>query len=231
MTPIEIQNIVDGECSHEDRCKLLGAIGDDAQAWRRLALALIEEQEFSRQIGATNYGDQHFGRLTAIAPKMIASPLVSQPVQGSRDERTADSWTRYARPLLPALAASVLVLIGFWGGAFLERRTSELTADRVPTSAIERGAMLATTKPPSLDGMKMLWPNIEGTEIPLYDLSQVDPTEMWAKEDYEFALANEQLRRRGFELDVRPELYTGTLNDGRRLVVPVKHVGLKPYGQ
>jgi len=29
---------------------------------------------------------------------------------------------------------------------------------------------------------------------------------------------------------VKPEYYTGKLHDGRKLIVPVKQVGLKPYG-
>ena len=80
--------------------------------------------------------------------------------------------------------------------------------------------------------MKMVvtGPNSEPSEIPIYDMEEVDPTVMWTKENYEIARMNEKLRKQGYELDVRPEYYTGTLNDGRKLIVPVKHVGLKPFG-
>ena len=80
--------------------------------------------------------------------------------------------------------------------------------------------------------MKMLvsGPNKETTEIPIYDLEAIDHDVIVARELYEVARINQRLRKEGFELDVRPEYYTGKLNDGRQLIVPVKHVGFKPYG-
>lgn len=136
------------------------------------------------------------------------------------------------------LAASLLLGLGIYGGSLLP--TLEIWnpkgADSLTLAGLEKPVERSQDYRP-LDGtldsdMKMLvsGPNRVTEEIPIYDLNAVDHDVFVAREMYEVARINQRLRREGFELDVRPEYYTGKLHDGRQLIVPVKHVGVKPYG-
>ncbi|MEQ1828843.1 MAG: hypothetical protein ABL921_22965 [Pirellula sp.] len=236
MTPSELQKIVDGEISHEDRAKLLNSLGENSHAWRMLALALIEEHEWSRRIA---FADR-YNKESAVwdqSTREGTAPIWVQPrVPLFAQDGNAKSASRF-RPWTVALAASVLFLAGFYGSSWFGSGKSiqspSLASDSAAYHAnLGKESMLATREMDDGNGMKIVLtgPNSETSEIPIYDLKNFDPSVIWAREDIEFAKANEQLRRRGYELDVRPELYTGTLNDGRQLVVPVKHFGLKPYG-
>lgn len=239
--------IVDGEFSHEQRAEILQRLDKEPQGWRILALALLEEQEWSRQLSVANNASpaasielKSFEEGTAAA---LVQPLVNsvqpadstvQPVVQTARAALNASPSRFAHPWLSALAASILMAVGFYGGAILTNQhlPVELGARNEQLGQSGSRAKLASPQEWEFDGMKMVMtgPNTETSEIPIYDLEEVDPEILWAKENSEIARVNEQLRRRGYELDVRPEYFTSTLNDGRKLVVPVKHVGLKPYG-
>lgn len=67
-------------------------------------------------------------------------------------------------------------------------------------------------------------------EIPLLDAKEVDPKLVLANEALEFAKLNQQLKRKGYQLDVQPQYFSGKLDDGRKVLVPVHNVSLKPYG-
>ncbi|MEI7460646.1 MAG: hypothetical protein WCK15_14630 [Pirellula sp.] len=182
---------------------------------------MLEEQQWMNQISAASR--------SPLSP--IASDCISAEAPLNNTEKPR---LKSAQPFVSsqvwfsALAAGLLMAIGFYGGSFLADRSSALSRSKPPS------VVVANEPPRDSDyrGMKMVvtGPNSEPSEIPIYDMEEVDPTVMWAKENYEIARMNEKLRKQGYELDVRPEYYTGTLNDGRKLIVPVKHVGLKPFG-
>jgi hypothetical protein len=68
------------------------------------------------------------------------------------------------------------------------------------------------------------------SEIPLVNAKDIDPKLLMASEALEMAKLNKQLRRQGYEMDVKPQYYSGNLGDGRKVVVPIHNVSLKPYG-
>jgi len=221
INPNKLQMIVDGECSHEVRLDFLRELDAEPQGWRTLALAMLEEQQWMNQISAASHSP-----LSPIASDCISAEA---PLNNAEKPRL-----KSVRPFVSsqvwfsALAAGLLMAIGFYGGSFLADRSSALSSSNAPS------VVIANEPPREIDyrGMKMVvtGPNSEPSEIPIYDMEEVDPTVMWAKENYEIARMNEKLRKQGYELDIRPEYYTGTLNDGRKLIVPVKNVGLKPFG-
>lgn len=221
INPNKLQMIVDGECSHEVRLDFLLELDAEPQGWRTLALAMLEEQQWMNQISAASHSP-----LSPIASDCISAEV---PLNNAEKPRLKSAQPFFAsQAWFSALAAGLLMAIGFYGGSYLADRSSALSSSKVPLSVV------ANEPPREIDyhGMKMVvtGPNSEPSEIPIYDMEEVDPTVMWAKENYEIARMNEKLRKQGYELDVRPEYYTGTLNDGRKLIVPVKHVGLKPFG-
>ena len=221
INPNKLQMIVDGECSHEVRLDFLRELDAEPQGWRTLALAMLEEQQWMDQIRAASHSP-----LSPIASDCISAEV---PLNNAEKPRLKSAQPFVAsQAWFSALAAGLLMAIGFYGGSYLADRSSALSSSKAPL------AVVANEPPREIDyhGMKMVvtGPNSEPSEIPIYDMEEVDPTVMWAKENYEIARMNEKLRKQGYELDVRPEYYTGTLNDGRKLIVPVKHVGLKPFG-
>jgi biotin operon repressor len=54
---------------------------------------------------------------------------------------------------------------------------------------------------------------------------------VYAKRAYEIEKAKEQLRRNGYDVDLQHNYLTGQLQDGRKVIVPIQEVGLRPYGQ
>lgn len=213
--------IVDGECSHEVRLDFLRELDAEPQGWRTLALAMLEEQQWMNQISAASHSP-----LSPIASDCISAEA---PLNNAEKPRLKSARSFVSSQVwFSALAAGLLMAIGFYGGSFLADRSSALSSSNAPS------VVIANEPPREIDyrGMKMVvtGPNSEPSEIPIYDMEEVDPTVMWAKENYEIARMNEKLRKQGYELDIRPEYYTGTLNDGRKLIVPVKNVGLKPFG-
>ena len=244
VTQSQIQSIVDGECSHEARAMLLQEIETKPSEWRTLALALLEEQEWAKHISSvanrssmttrptktTADEVQELGNFVQEQPRVHVASIAQWGASGEDSAKRSGPW-------LSVLAASLLVGIGIYGGSFLTGLNSMKSYDGTMAVAKTDDAVPRIDEESLLDGsldseMRMLvsGPNREREEIPIYDLNAIDHDVFVAREMYEVAKINQRLRKEGFELDVRPEYYTGKLNDGRQLIVPVKHVGLKPYG-
>jgi len=242
ITSDQIQSIVDGECSHETRALLLKGLENQPSGWRTLALLLLEEQQWSKGIAAI---PQCKGS-SQLEP-LIGSHANSTANTDSRVQllvrlsKPASNGTRFQTrnaPWLSALAASLLLGIGIYGGSTLSKWESSRNTATEPKFvgiANEKSAVGdVISRIPTMRESDMTilvsGPNNVKSEIPVYDLDISDQDLFFAKENYEIAKINQRLRREGYELDVRPEYYTGKLNDGRNLIVPVKHVGVRPYG-
>ncbi len=248
ITPNQIQTLVDGECSHESRALLLRQVETQPSAWRTLALALLEEQQWAKQIVQLAKDQvqaqivQDTLRLSSESNKALsrstrAHPFVNLSSIGLLG-KSRDHSSNRGLPWMTVLAASLLIGLGIYGGSFLPtlRMMNPNGSDTSTLAELENPVEGSQDYRP-LNGMldtnmKMLvsGPNRQTEEIPIYDLNAVDHDVFVAREMYEVAKINQRLRREGFELDVRPEYYTGKLHDGRQLIVPVKHVGVKPYG-
>ena len=131
ITPNQIQTIVDGECSHECRALLLHEIESQPAAWRALALALLEEQQWSKQIAelakrktpvsiAQHASSSRFvseNALFSSAPVQSLVQLSGVGLHGTSNEVIGSK----GFPWLTILAASLLLGLGFYGGSFLPK--------------------------------------------------------------------------------------------------------------
>ena len=235
MTPTSLQKIVDGEMTQAMLAIALRDLDSDQANWRKLALALLEEQQWAKQIEQMKNARQETISKALVSGEASRSGTGSKAsVQRFASVAGSSGMGSARSAFFGALAASLILGIGFAGGYMMfDRQAPSGSEVNSMTSAILKPSSSSKLKWRSFDdGMKMVvtGPNDEKAEIPIYDLGEIDPTEMWAKEDFELAQLNEKLRRKGYQLEVRPEYYTSELNDGRQLVVPVKNVGLKPYG-
>jgi hypothetical protein len=239
ITPTTLQKIVDGELAPDMLAITLRQFDSEPTHWRSLALAMLEEQQWAKQIAdmqaaksgiaspsnSANANSANGGERPAMARLTAVQPLVSS-ASGFVERRQQPIW-------MGALAASLLIGIGFYSGAWL-------TGGKAPSNTLGLPSQAVATQPPRPlksrsginDGMKMVvtGPNAETAEIPIYDLEEIDHSELWAKEDLELARLKKELRRKGYQLEVQPEYFTSKLNDGRQLIVPVNNVNLKPFG-
>jgi hypothetical protein len=239
-----LQRIVDGELSREALSAALREVDRHPSDWRQVALALLEDQQWSKGVVALQRQTELKSLLADESPQPQIQSIASHELRTVelQSPSSIEPSLRLVPAFWSALAASFLLAIGFYSGAFLARSqnqavgsSNDLIAQRHvdikdgQLDLVEHGSILNSPLNPDMK-MVMNGPGSKTKEIPIYDFEEVDTAVLWAKENYEVAKWNEQLRRRGYELDVKPEYYTGRLNDGRQLIVPVKNVALKPYG-
>ncbi|XZE35906.1 hypothetical protein SH501x_001455 [Pirellulaceae bacterium SH501] len=253
IDPLRLQSLVDGECSVSQRRELLESCDSNPSQWKEVALALLEEQQFSKHIRAVTPPSR------AIAPDGTRAGSRSNAGSQSSTEETAplslvslpattDTPSRPAHPSSqssswwPMLAAGFIGLAAFFGGRMLpfSDQSDVIGPDVRATTfkpAIEPGSVaanqLVSTQNNPYEGLPEtdLRVQIGNEDIPIFDPEELDPQLVMALQAYEVQKANQRLRQQGFEIDLRPEYMTGQLNDGRQVVVPIHQVGLRAYGQ
>jgi hypothetical protein len=228
MNPLDLQRIVDGELSHELRAELLRALGPDSSQWQELALLLLEDQELSKQIL----------REPPIAPKhLIRVGLESDAPPSTRSKKSSLGYRLLAVCAIFAVGLGSGLGSGFWFKAIAPQaasssQASSLTKSDMP-SAFPSDSNRASGA--SFDYVSPWRVRVENDsdraiEIPLVDAREIDPQLILANNALEIAKLNQQLKRRGYELEAKPAMYSGALEDGRRIMVPIHNVSLRPYG-
>ncbi len=228
MNPLDLQRIVDGELSHELRCELLRALGPDSSQWQELALLLLEDQELSKQIL----------REPPIAPKhIVRASLESDALPSTRSKKSSLGYRLLAVCAIFTVGLGSGLGSGFWFKAIAPEaastsQASSLTKSDMP-SAFPSDPNRASGA--SFDYVSPWRVRVENAsdraiEIPLVDAREIDPQLILANNALEIAKLNQQLKRRGYELEAKPTMYSGALEDGRRIMVPINNVSLRPYG-
>ena len=244
MNPLDLQRIVDGELSHELRSELLRSLEPDSLQWQELALLLLEDQELSKQIRSE----------PPIEPlSLVRASLESDVLRTTRSKKSSLGY----RLLAVCAIFSVGLGSGFWFKAIAPEsastsQASSLTKSELPTSIPNDSnrnriedfagdstvAQLVDSIPSSGASFEYVSPwrvRVENAsdraiEIPLVDAREIDPHLILANNALEIAKLNQQLKRRGYELEAKPTMYSGALEDGRRIMVPIHNVSLRPYG-
>lgn len=244
MNPLDLQRIVDGELSHELRSELLRSLEPDSLQWQELALMLLEDQELSKQIRSE----------PPIEPlSLVRASLESDVLRTTRSKKSSLGY----RLLAVCAIFSVGLGSGFWFKAIAPEsastsQASSLTKSELPTSIPSDSnrnriedfagdstvAQLVDSIPSSGASFEYVSPwrvRVENAsdraiEIPLVDAREIDPQLILANNALEIAKLNQQLKRRGYELEAKPTMYSGALEDGRRIMVPIHNVSLRPYG-
>lgn len=254
MAPLELQRLIDGEMTHAQRADLLHRLGNDTQQWKTLALSLLEEQQWSREVSRAVRPES-----TPVPPPsnaesptvMLAHPTPSLGRDEGNNNRGVgassgmSAGTRRSWNWVSALAAGALFTVGLAGGSWMRSLQSagEGQGGAITHSSIDGGNRnVAVSAPENPYRYKSTWGEtvpmrmvVSGldskkSEIPLVNAKDIDPKLLMASDALEMAKLNKQLRRQGYEMDVRPQYYSGDLGDGRKVVVPIHNVSLKPYG-
>ncbi len=241
MTPLQRQRLIDGEMSHSERADLLNGLDKDPSQWKALAMGLLEELVWIQQFPKSLENKQESS--PPIAPTQISLVDRSDDLL-PQDKKTSVRWG--AREFGALATAAVLFLAFGWfvGRLALLNDSRYVQEHGLYTAAkppVEQGsgnqAMLpqgwtSDSLAKDRDSLRnqMLDDDQFAHEIPLLDAKEVDPKLVLANEALEFAKLNQQLKRKGYQLDVQPQYFSGKLDDGRKVLVPVHNVSLKPYG-
>ena len=244
MNPLDLQRIVDGELSHELRAELLRSLGPDSLQWQELALLLLEDQELSKQIRSEPPLDPI---------SLVRASLESDVLRTTHSKKSSLGY----RLLAVCAIFSVGLGSGFWFKTIAPEsastsQASSLTKSELPTaipsdsnrdrtedlaggSAVAQLVDSIPSSGASFDYVSPWRVRVENAsdraiEIPLVDAREIDPQLILANNALEIAKLNQQLKRRGYELEAKPTMYSGALEDGRRIMVPIHNVSLRPYG-
>ncbi|MFN7737499.1 MAG: hypothetical protein ACK52S_22085 [Pirellula sp.] len=259
MAPLELQRLIDGEMTHAQRAELLHRLGDYTEQWKTLAMSLLEEQQWSREISQV------------VKPEVVPVPVQPHPESPTvmlahpapsliRDEDTVNhgfgpstgmsAGTKRSWNWVSALAAGAIFTFGLAGGSWMrslqsagEGQGGAMTQGPLGAGnsrGVDNEVAVNSTESPArykssweaTAPMRMVVSGLDSkkSEIPLVNAKDIDPKLLMASEALEMAKLNKQLRRQGYEMDVRPQYYSGDLGDGRKVVVPIHNVSLKPYG-
>jgi hypothetical protein len=229
MSPLDLQRIVDGELDHAARARVLETLGDDARNWRSLALALLEDQQWSRELRSDSFlvneafqangsKNGHHGSSDSSSHRHQIRPSKSL---SSNSTPSGSSW-------FTALAAVMLLGIGVVGGMWFRGSQSN---DSIHSMANSVDNPLADRPLP----MKMVLSGLGGSdkrpvEIPVVEANQTDPNTLWARDAQQLAALQQRLKREGYRMEWKPQFYSGRMNDGSQIVVPVHNVALKSVG-
>jgi hypothetical protein len=237
MDKLELQRLFDGELDHEQRRRVLDHLDNHPAEWRTVALAMLEEQAFCREFSSLRATQS----LAPLRPSTCESES-TLPVQTSvANKSEINRW------LPMTLAASMLIAIGAFGGNRLASRWSSSN----PTSPSSVLNSVASVPPPQVDqdapvsDVRSLRPigelkfasdvssNVNGgsAHVPMFEAAPEDLRQMLMAQQKQIQQWNDQLRRRGFEIDWQPEMIESRLPDGRSVVVPIQEVRVRSLGQ
>jgi hypothetical protein len=249
MDPIELQRLIDGELNADDRRRLLLEMDRQPQHWRGVALSLIEEVTFRREVAGFVKGNEA-ASLTDFAVgtgwQDVDKPVALGANHRVPSQRSEVPWWQLAT------AACLMIVVGFGAGYGLNMMYGISTKNPSvpPTIAAMKdqpNTMVAsdTTKPSATSKSRL--PRAIGeielvsdvglpqasarSTVPLYE---VDPEHVQQMMEAQYRQINEWNKRfkdRGFQIDWKPEMMQSQLPDGRAVVIPVNQWNYVPIGQ
>lgn len=235
MDKIELQRLLDGELDHEQRRRALVRLDEQPSQWRMVALALLEEQAFDRELNSVSQ------RQSDSTVKLSESNV---GVNARRFEAKPGGSSK-VRWLPMALAACLLVGLGVTGGNWLASRFDG--GSRSDSNGVGPSIAIAESKEKDPEGLDVAQLKAVGhlsfasdvtsnasddsVHLPVYEAAPEQLNQILVTQQHQMRQWNDQLRRRGLELDWRPEMLESRLPDGRSVIVPIQQVHVRNIGQ
>lgn len=225
----QIDRLVDGELSRDERRAVLLALDHEDGGWRRLAMAFLESQALRESLASRSKG---------AAVVATATPLPAAVV--SRPQR---NWTAAI-----VMATSAALMFG------LGRLSTSDFQD--PSQHASQPQVAATYEPPTPDAVatndnQILASNVgasveqqtlrlelgdgqggptQAVEVPMVENSNIGLEDLLAAPPVISDRVQRELLRSGKRVYEQRQLYEVTLEDGRRGVVPVSNVYVENAG-
>ena len=228
---MQLQRLVDGELAAKDRLALLKGVDQHPEQWRDVALALLEDQVFRQEVALFPSRD---------GDRMGADTKSALLLENSATVDSKRIWSKPwgVHPLM--IAASLLLLVaGYLTGASLRdespgnRFPTELAKGDDPWKQSHREGNAPAFEQGEAGTLRLVSQSPDRTpvDVPLYQVSELDPAQLYGTDPRAILELRRQLRRRGMDLNIETDLLEGELADGRKLIVPVRNVNLRSYGQ
>ncbi len=226
-----IDLLVDGELRGTARRDVLAALDEEPDAWRRCALAFLEERELRDGIGRLARGDD------------TGKPAVV-PENSGRHTVRIPGWARTA-------AAAAFLAAAFMLGALFSGPTAGMSTEPEHNDAVAAGGNTDTAHPaehksPPVDtatakedrpaeqeGARPAWELVTGKDtrpLPILEADRVDETLFASLPDPIPASVIRSLKERGHAVRRQRELMPCRLDDGTELLMPVDSYDIKPAG-
>ena len=215
----ELDRLVDGELSDEQRREMLLQLERQPEGWRRCAMAFLEAQSWRQELGAM---------------ARPASDAASRPAPAARAQRPLPWWRRHG-PMVLAAAASFLLAFWvsnasrtFWqGNVGGSRPEPQIAAKAGPSEpGVEQPAApwrMVTFDVPDGGGVR-------NVRLPAVEQDRLD--DAWLR-SVPGPIPNDlrrALERTGHQVSESRRLMPVPMQDGRRLVVPVDQVEVRYVG-
>jgi hypothetical protein len=221
--PQLLDRLVDGELSESERRSLLDALEQQPRGWRQCALAFLEARSWGESLS-------DYVRKPA-ADKAGESPARSESAATAAQRNESRPGSRFGgRMGWLAMAASFLVTFSL--GMLLQRAWRPAAEIGQPSPYA-----VAPAAAPTGGGLQTVKLAVEGTgggeqtvEVPLVDGSQLG--EAWLREQMPAipSQVRAALERSGHEIQQQRAYWPIELKDGRRALVPVDQIEVRPVG-
>jgi hypothetical protein len=230
--------LVDGELSDDERRELLAWCERQPDGWRRCALAFLEAQNWSQVLGDLT---------EKVAQPVIAQIELQNNAAVNRGALKKQNASPVARPQsywqirqwgsMLAMAASVALAftLGLWvrdagkaGRIVPDDRAAVRVVEgnqgpvRVPTGRPEQGPV---------DSVRLIggrWGAADEIQLPVMASDELDGDWLLAQPAAMPDEVRQALERMGHRVEQRRQLVPYRLDDGRKLVVPVDQVEVRP---
>lgn len=220
--------LVDGELDEAQRRELLAWCEREPDGWRRCALAFLEAQSWSKVLG--DLAD-------ARAPQE-AEPATREPVVPARLSRPQSFWNRRNWGTMLAMAASV-VLAFTLGLQLRDAERAGQIAPRQPALHVvdnqERTQPTATLsgrpeQGPASARLAVGGSSADEIQVPVVAGDHVGGGWLLSQPSAVPDDVRRALERMGHRVEQQRRLVPYRLGDGRRVVVPVDQVEVRPVG-
>jgi len=236
---LQIDLLVDGELSEDERRELLLRLEREPDGWRTCALALLEAETLRESLGSWADGETAASQATESRVENVTAKDASFGTS---------TWLRKARPVVLAVAASLLV--GFFIGERLV--SSGLLHKSAPTIAMpedfldedmidpveETPMTFAETPVPDPDETEhpidspwklvSFYGEDSEAEEPEFELpcrEAASPDDVWADDPMTFANSlAESLQAPGRNVQVTQRHWSVPADDGSTIIVPVEEI-------
>ena len=216
-----LQRLVDGEMSHEDRCRVLRSLDRRPRLWRRLALAFVEDQVWRTELRSLDAE-----RRTQSQRATALSPARTNP------------W-RWALALAAAVSLFAVLGLGYQiGRQHALRHTVASSLDQSPQEESPAAGGAAEGGAPSVPAapyrVRLRYPGDAGDQsldLPVYDASELQRPYWQEPDRSSLEDLNRELASRGYRLDWSTEYLSSNLDSGKRLFVPLQTVAIEYHGQ
>jgi hypothetical protein len=228
LNQLSIERLVEGRLSGDEYRDLLKSLEEEPGAWRRCALAFLEEQALAREFGEIRRG--------------IDAPI-SHPTQVEKKRQ----WDSQPATMLLTLIASVTVAL--FVGWSLHRAVSKIPQDAgfagnikdQPALGIGDGSHGSGPRHESwrpVGSVRLVLGGGDASgademqQVPVYEVA--DGVEDFLEAEDRPALGPEVvelMRQRGYDVVREQQYFPAALDDGRQLIVPVDNYRITPVSR